>query len=159
MKIRIVKIGHPSLKEYLTIANKYLTRLRSFVEIENIYIKAHGGTEKSKKNLYSSLGLKGNQPFRNHRDYIIALDETGANWNSNQLANNIRKWTEDPGVKTLSFVIGGPYGLSKELKDSSNFIWSLSNAVLTSDMAWIIVWEQIYRSFSIIQGSSYHHGE
>ena len=88
---------------------------------------------------------------------IICFDENGQNLTSRALANTIEAQKMDGNVKHLVFVIGGPYGILPELKKEARRIIKLSDFVLTSDIAFLIAIEQIYRAFNILSNTGYHH--
>ena len=88
-------------------------------------------------------------------DYIIALDRTGKQYSSKGFASMFKKLSvENKGRVCL--VIGGPLGLSKEVLKRANHILSISEMTLTHEMARLILTEQIYRAFTIIEGHKYH---
>lgn len=157
MKIRVIKIGKPADKAYSQLAEKFEKRLKSFCKFEHLVLKAHDGVEKSKRELFSKLDLDASGNSTNSSHVVMTLDERGEILSSPQVADLIRKTIDDSHIKCLSIVIGGPYGIPEELRRSSTKIWSLSKAVFPSDMAWVMVWEQLYRASAIIKGTSYHH--
>ena len=61
------------------------------------------------------------------------------------------------GLKNLYFIVGGPYGFSKELIDRSNFKLSLSKMTFSHDMIRLFFLEQLYRAYSILNNEPYHH--
>jgi 23S rRNA (pseudouridine1915-N3)-methyltransferase len=88
------------------------------------------------------------------RDYVIALDRSGKAYDSAGLAARIEKLslTRD----RLTFVIGGPLGLSEGLLEEAHEIHSLSRMTFTHEMSRLILLEQLYRAFTIIRGEKYH---
>lgn len=89
-------------------------------------------------------------------DFIVILDEKGKGMTSPELATLLEKKTVE-GVKRIVFVIGGAYGISEEVKQKAQFLWSLSPLTFPHQMARLILSEQIYRALSILSGSKYHH--
>ncbi len=81
------------------------------------------------------------------------LAEEGKTMGSAQLAARIQ---EQMG-RELVFVIGGPYGLSKAVKQRANRLFALSPMTFTHEMARYLLLEQLYRGVSINSGSKYHH--
>jgi len=69
------------------------------------------------------------------------------------LATKIKKLSID---HLLVFVIGGPFGLSKKVKEKSNTLLSLSQMIFTHEMVYLFLTEQIYRAISIIKNKNYH---
>jgi 23S rRNA (pseudouridine1915-N3)-methyltransferase len=89
-------------------------------------------------------------------DFLVCLDERGKNLGSKDWASLIQKTVDDTRYKSMSFVIGGAYGLS-DIQKSANELVCISPMVLAGDIAWIVLHEQIYRALSIMHGSKYHH--
>jgi 23S rRNA (pseudouridine1915-N3)-methyltransferase len=57
----------------------------------------------------------------------------------------------------VTFIIGGPYGVTQELRDRSNFVWSLGKLVMPYEIVRLVLVEQIYRSQCINSNHPYHH--
>ena len=57
----------------------------------------------------------------------------------------------------MTFVIGGPYGLTDEVRQQADLVLSLAKGVFPSDLAWVMLWEQLYRASTIIRRTPYHH--
>lgn len=144
MRLQVVKIGRVAYPELKALAAMYQERLGPFAKVDGVEAKDEAQALKLFK-----------RPASEHP--VIMLDEKGKEWSSPELAQKLQKWTDDPGVKTLTLVVGGPLGLSDALKKEAQGFWSLSRATLTSDMAWLLVWEQLYRAYNIIKGTGYHH--
>jgi len=84
---------------------------------------------------------------------FILFDEKGKSLTSMQWADFFK---QQVGNAQLDFVIGGAAGVSDEIRQQAAQIWSLSNLTLPHQMARVLVVEQLYRAFSIIQGHPYH---
>lgn len=149
MKIQIIKVGKPTSSEVRTLANKYVTRLQPFSPVEMVEWKETDLAVEGKGSKVASL--KGSGRF------LVALDERGKQWESKEFAQKIRGWSDDPGIKQLAFLIGGPYGLGDKIREDANVLWGLSKGTLPSDLAWVLACEQIYRAFTILKGMPYHH--
>lgn len=85
---------------------------------------------------------------------LIALDEHGNIWDTIGLAQKLQNWRDEQ--QDISFVVGGPDGLSPEILAKANAIWSLSKLTLPHLYVRIIIAEQIYRAWSIICNHPYH---
>ena len=85
---------------------------------------------------------------------IIALDEKGKSISSTTLANRIQAWNDDN--QHISLIIGGADGLSDNIKNKANELWSLSDMTLPHGLVRVMVAEQIYRAWSITQNHPYH---
>ena len=88
-------------------------------------------------------------------DFVILLDERGKNISSPELAKII----SNGFVNSQNFVIviGGAFGVSEELRQRANFVWSLSKLVFPHQIVRLILVEQIYRAQEISSGGKYHH--
>jgi 23S rRNA (pseudouridine1915-N3)-methyltransferase len=64
---------------------------------------------------------------------------------------------EFPRIKTVTFLVGPPYGFDDATRKVASVTWSLSDLTVPSDFAWLLVWEQIYRAMTILKGMPYHH--
>jgi len=89
----------------------------------------------------------------NSDDFVILLDERGKNLSSPELSNLIT----DNINKHIIFIIGGAYGVTSDLRQKSNVVWSLSNLVFPHQLVRLILAEQLYRAQEIHRGSHYHH--
>ena len=148
MKLVVVKVGKPATKEIPALVSEYVKRCRAFGPIESLEVK-------DLKSLPRSAGKS--HPLCGPGDKLVALDERGEQWSSKKLATNFQKWTDDPGIRTVYLLVGGPYGLDDETRGAASHLWSLSDLTLQGDIAWLVTWEQVYRAFTIIKGMPYHH--
>jgi 23S rRNA (pseudouridine1915-N3)-methyltransferase len=89
-------------------------------------------------------------------DYVIILDEKGSEYSSAEFSKVIEKQMV-AGLKTLVFIVGGPYGFSKQMYDRANAKISLSQMTFSHQMVRLIFTEQLYRAMTILKGEPYHH--
>lgn len=87
-------------------------------------------------------------------DTVIALDVKGRNWSTEQLAEKIAGWQMD-GLQ-IALLIGGPDGLAKECLARAQERWSFSNLTLPHPLVRVVLVEQIYRAFSLLNNHPYH---
>lgn len=104
------------------------------------------------KLLEEELILKKLEP----QHYLILLDEKGKQLNSIQWAQQFQQLMNQ-STKTLVLLIGGAYGVSAKVKERANQTWSLSPLVFPHQLVRLILAEQVYRAFSILNNSPYHH--
>jgi 23S rRNA (pseudouridine1915-N3)-methyltransferase len=83
--------------------------------------------------------------------FIIALDEYGAQCNSQDFSTRLMKMTQP-----ISFIIGGAFGLSEEVRNKANLLLSLGSMTLSHILARIVLIEQLYRAYTISQNHPYH---
>jgi 23S rRNA (pseudouridine1915-N3)-methyltransferase len=145
MKIELIKIGKPTHPESKSWVERYLMRTKVLNPIEGVEYKDLESLKSRNKALFTS------------GQWVVALDERGKEWSSPELSQQFKKWLDNPAIKSVAFVIGGPYGLDDEVRKKANVIWSLSKGTLPSDLAWVFAGEQIYRAFTILKGMPYHH--
>lgn len=88
--------------------------------------------------------------------YLVLLDERGKQLSSPQWAQQFQQLMNQ-GTKTLVLLIGGAYGVSEELRRQAKQTWSLSSLVFPHQLVRLILAEQVYRAFSILNNSPYHH--
>lgn len=87
--------------------------------------------------------------------FMVALDSKGKQYSSTGFSKLIDRW-EQSGLKHISFVIGGPLGLSKNALTKADLQISLSLMTFTHDMVRLFLLEQIYRAYTIKAGEKYH---
>lgn len=85
---------------------------------------------------------------------IVVLDKGGSSWSTEQLADHIRNWQMQG--QSLSLLIGGPDGLSRSCIRKADKAWSLSALTLPHPIVRIILLEQFYRAWAILNNHPYH---
>ena len=134
---------------------EYATKLRPFARTEVIELpEGHGGSVKpdearTRKVEAESL-LKGIPADAT----VIALDETGKNYSSIELAHAVDEWTD--GGRTVVFLIGGSWGLDASVRQKVHATVSLGRQTLPHLLARIVLLEQLYRAETILNGKVYH---
>jgi len=121
------------------IENEYLKRMRDVDVVEVKEEKDKGlGVDKILKNEEKRILDK-------LRGFVVVLDEKGKEMNSNEFARfvNEKRLRGD-----ITFVVGGTYGLSQNIKNRADVVLSLSRMTLTHEMARILLLEQLYRTFT-----------
>lgn len=88
------------------------------------------------------------------KDMLIVLDEHGQEVTTTQLAQRMETWLA--GGRDVSLVIGGADGLHASLKQKADWLWSLSKLTLPHGMVRVVLAEQLYRAWSVIQNHPYH---
>ena len=87
--------------------------------------------------------------------FKVVLDSRGRQFTSEKMAGLLERW-EQQGIKQISFLIGGALGLSAEVVQEADLLFSLSKMTFTHDMTRLILMEQLYRAFTIKAGEKYH---
>lgn len=104
------------------------------------------------RQMEEDLILKRLQPAH----YLVLLDERGKNLSSPQWAQQFQQCMNQ-GVKTLVILIGGAFGVTDAVRQAARQTWSLSALVFPHQLVRLITAEQVYRAFSILNNSPYHH--
>jgi 23S rRNA (pseudouridine1915-N3)-methyltransferase len=150
MRFRIIWTGKTRDARLRALIEDYAERLAHFVRCEVTEIKELGRTDKTgidKETRRISDALRPGS-------FTVLLDPEGTEWTSHQLAAQVKSW-EGSGVKEVAFVIGGPNGFGPELISRADKRWSLSRLTLTHEMARVLLFEQLYRAFTIVHGLPY----
>ena len=151
MRLRLIWIGKTRDAHLRALTEDYLQRLSHFVRCEISEFRESPGSEKKvgidKDSKRISDGLR-------EGAVNVLLDSEGAEWSSEQLAREIQRW-QDSGTKEVTFIVGGPNGVSVELSARASKRWSLSRLTLTHEMARVVLLEQLYRAYTIIHGLPY----
>ena len=154
MLIRILAIGNKMPAWVTQGYHEYAKRLSSPFSLELIEIPAEKRTKNSDiPRLVEREGEKLLAASKSsHR--IIALDVKGHSWTTEQLASRLDQWQHDG--QNIDLLIGGPDGLSSACLQKAESKWSLSPLTLPHPLVRIILAEQLYRAWSILQGHPYH---
>ena len=151
MRLRIIWTGKTRDAHLRALVDEYLGRLAHFTRCEISEIRESPASEKragiDKDSKRISDGLRPGA-------VTVLLDPEGVEWTSPELAQQIQSW-QDSGTKEVSFIIGGPNGVSDDLSKRANKRWSLSRLTLTHEMSRVLLLEQLYRAYTIIHGLPY----
>ena len=94
--------------------------------------------------------------FVKDSDILIVVDERG----QQPTTEIFTEWIQDSlnqGTSRLIFAIGGPFGHHNSLRQQSDKVLCLSSMVLNHELARVVLYEQLYRSYSLMTGGKYHH--
>lgn len=86
--------------------------------------------------------------------HIVALEVSGKSWTTPELSLAVKRWLESG--KNIAVLIGGPDGLAESVASRAGECWSLSALTFPHPLVRIIVAEQLYRAWSILQNHPYH---
>ena len=149
--IKIITIG--SIKEkYLKEAiEEYKKRISKYTNLEIIELKDEGLVEETKA---VRLEAEKIEKYVNDKDYIITLEIEGKEYNSIEFAEKLR--TIQMENSNISFIIGGSYGLADSIKEKAKLHLSFSKMTFPHQLFRIILLEQIYRAYRILNNETYH---
>ena len=156
MNIKLIAIGKTDNKNLNALIEEYTKRLGFYIKFDLEVIP----DIKNVKNLSESeQKIKEGQLILGKlvpTDQLILLDENGKEHTSVGFSDFLQK-KMNSGIKTLVFVIGGPYGFSEELYQKAQGKVALSQMTFSHQMVRLFVIEQIYRGFTILNNEPYHH--
>lgn len=148
--IRIIAIGRKHESWITEGLDRYQKRLKKPYDIEWVLLP------------HSSLeGLQARQEeserIRQRIDtgvYVLLLDEVGKNISSPEFSTLLEAQFAH---RNITVVIGGAYGVTPELQQRADFVWSLSRLVFPHQLVRLLLVEQLYRAQEIKNGGKYHH--
>ena len=150
MQIRLVCVGNLKEKFWQSATEEYKKRLQKFCNLQII--------ELDEQNKYQDvskiLSEEGKSIIANLGGYNILLDIEGKAYSSEDLANKIKQTLLTSS--TITFIIGGSYGVSDEVKRSVQERISFGRITMPHNLARVVALEQIYRAFMINSGAKYH---
>lgn len=151
-KITIVVVGKIKEKFWQTAIEEYAKRLKPYVVLNFVEIKAESFSNQNKKQaqiVENQRLIKVLEKYNNQNTYLLA--EAGQEFDSLKFAKFIENKSE------LVLVIGGALGWAEEIKQKYPQSISLSQLTIPHEMARVVLLEQIYRATSIIKGKEYHY--
>ena len=156
MNIKLIAIGKTDHKNLQALMDEYQKRLSFYIKFELEIIpdikNAKNLSEPQQKEKEGELILQKLSPT----DFLILLDENGKSFSSVEFSEELQK-KMNAGIKTLVYVIGGPYGFSEAVYQKAQQKISLSKMTFSHQMARLFFIEQLYRGFTILRNEPYHH--
>ena len=145
--IKIICVGKIKEKFFLEAINEYKKRLLKYTKLEIIEVSDESTNSllKEKDNILKVL---------NKKDYIVTLEITGEQLNSLEFSKKIDKILSINS--NITFIIGGSEGLHDEIKNISDYKLSFSKLTFPHQLFRVILLEQLYRSFKIMNNETYH---
>lgn len=158
MKITILCVGKIKEKFFRMAVDEYVKRLGRYCQLEIVETPDEktpdGASLKEEEQIKEKEGerlLKNIKPSA----YVIALAIEGKSRSSEELADKLERLGVS-GNSHITFIIGGSLGLSENVLKRADMLLSFSRMTFPHQLMRVILLEQIYRSFRIIQGEPYH---
>lgn len=158
VEISLICIGKNKEKYFQEAAAEYIKRLSGSCRVSVIEVPEHRlPAAPSEKEIESALSDEANRikSFLKKDQYIISLCIEGKRFDSSAFAEELKSVFLS-GRSRLAFIIGGSYGLSDLIKNCSDLRLSMSDMTLPHHLARVVLLEQIYRAFTIIEGTKYN---
>ena len=158
MKIKVVTVGKLKEKYLKDGIAEYSKRITRFAKLEMIELADEKTPDKaSESENQKILEIEGQRILSKvgDRDFVIVLAIEGKTFSSEEFSKQLEE-ASIKGFSTLTFIIGGSLGLAQDVKKRSNLSVSFGRLTLPHQLMRLVLVEQIYRSFTIQQGSPYH---
>jgi 23S rRNA (pseudouridine1915-N3)-methyltransferase len=139
--IKVIAVGRIKERYVSEGITEFTKRLGPLARLEIVEIKDSNKEDEAEK-ILKAVG----------DDFLVALDVSGKQLSSEEFAVFLKKNSD----KKISFVIGGPEGLSEKVLGESDYQLSISKMTFTHEMCRLFLLEQIYRGHMILSGRSYH---
>lgn len=152
MKIALVAVGRLKDKHARALADDYAGRIARYTSWSLVEVKDARGESPRRAPAIEAERLLAKLPPAAH---VVTLDEHGAR----RTSVDFSKWLDQRqhAGREVRFVLGGPHGLGDAVKARANESLRLSDMTLPHELARVLFLEQLYRAFTILRGSKYHH--
>ncbi|MBE5744387.1 MAG: 23S rRNA (pseudouridine(1915)-N(3))-methyltransferase RlmH [Clostridiales bacterium] len=155
VKINIVCVGKIKEDYFASAVQEYLKRLNRFAKVSVIEVKERNITqEPSQGEILEILKREGEEIKKHLSGYVIALAIEGEKVSSESFSKKIQAIKDKQGE--ITFIIGGSYGIDSSVKALSNEKISFSAMTFPHTLMRVILVEQIYRAFTIMEDGKYH---
>src|SRR6056297_3577475 len=159
MNITLIAVGKMKEAYLLDGLEDYVDRIKHYCNLDMIEVdparSKHKKNDSQIEKIKEEEGKKILDKLPDGKNYIIALDREGKPVTSEGLAKSINN-LKVRGESNITFLIGGSHGLSEEVLNKSDYKMSLSYMTFTHQMSRLILLEQLYRAFKILNNEPYH---
>ena len=152
LHIEIIQVSKTKDQYFIDAEKEFTKRLSPYAKIRNTIIEV----KKSGQDVKKIIEKESDSIMKHIRDdmFVIVLDVKGDQYASEEFADLISELSQRGKV---TFIIGGPYGVSQKVLDRADIRLSFSKMTFTHQMIRVFLLEQIYRGFTIMKGKSYHY--
>ena len=156
MKFILLAVGKTVEKHYIAAISDYMERCKHYASFEMEIIPELKNTKSLSTDQQKEKEGELIQKYIQPGDVVVLLDEHGKEFRSVEFAQWVERKMHTVN-KRLVFIIGGPYGFSPAIYQLASEKISLSKMTFSHQMIRLIFIEQLYRAFSILNNSPYHH--
>jgi 23S rRNA (pseudouridine1915-N3)-methyltransferase len=157
MRIKLLWVGKTRNTAIKSLIADYLEKIGHLVPCE--IVEARDLSRSRSLPVAQLIESEGNELSRHLTDIgrLVALDEKGSQFSSVDFAHWLEK-EQDHGTRLITFIIGGPQGLSPAISGRAHHVLSLGKMTWTHEVCRVLIMEQIYRAFCIMRNIPYHKG-
>lgn len=154
MKLRLLAVGHKMPAWVEQGYAEYAKRLPADCALELVEIAPGHRAKNTSKDKAMQQEAEALRKAIRPQDFVVALDVKGHPWSTEQLAQQLDGWRMQGG--DVALLIGGPDGMTPDILALARQRWSLSALTLPHPLVRVLLAEQLYRAWSILQGHPYH---
>ena len=152
--LRFLFVGKNDDAEYARGIERYVERTSRFVRAEVVVVKEEKpGAKPDVPRILAAEAARVEKELQ-PRDLLVACDEHGPERTSAELAKDLRKWL-DSSPRSVSFLVGGAFGIDPSLLRKARAILPLSRLTLPHQLARVVLCEQVYRAVAALHGVAY----
>lgn len=155
VKINVIAVGKIKESYYQAGVDEYVKRLSKYAKVRIVEVKEKNlSNEPNSAEILETLKREGEEIKKELKGACVALAIEGKNYSSVAFAELIKKLKDEKGE--ITFVIGGSHGIDESVKNSCAEKLSFSKMTFPHTLARVMLLEQIYRAFNILQDGKYH---
>jgi len=156
MKIKVIAPGRTDINYLKQAVEEYEKRIKHYIPFESLSLPSTKGSPNRKIMAQKVNESEKLLKYIKSSDFVVLLDERGIELRSREFADFLtRKFNSS--VKTLVFLIGGPFGFDDSIRERADYTLSLSKMTFSHQMIRLFFVEQLYRAMTIINNEPYHH--
>lgn len=152
MKVQFIFGGGKYDDEVRDLAEAYIARVGRYAECRTALIACKAKDEDGIREEESEAMLRAIAPH----DFVLLFDERGKELSSEELATMVDRHLQS-GISSMVVIVGGAYGVNDAVRVRANFTIAFSRMIFPHQLARVMALEQVYRAYSIVKGSKYHH--
>jgi 23S rRNA (pseudouridine1915-N3)-methyltransferase len=155
LHINIIAVGRLKEDYWVSACAEYRKRLTRYATLTIGEVPARSAHTETERDLALSAEASRLRQKLASDSYVVMLDSAGKQFTNEQFATHLVE-LQNRGVSKLEFVIGGSWGLDETLKQEADLLLSFGRMTLPHNLARVVLLEQLYRTFRIINGDPYH---
>ena len=151
MRFKILTVGHKIPSAVTELIREYEKRLRPWAQVTWLRTDSGHGNESAVREDESQRLSARLSPG----EFVVLLDERGKVFDNPALLRQFEQWRQH--TSAITFIIGGAFGVTDELRDRADVVWSFSPLVFPHQLVQPMLLEQLYRTCTMLSNHPYHH--